>query len=144
MVSRKTLNAMNRLVAMHRHSLASYLNYASPTWHRGDEKARQTLAEIAVQQREAVDRLGEWIVEHDGLVNPGNYPMVYTAYHDLSFDFLLGKLIEHQQQDVADMEACAVQLDDPVARELAQEVLGEAKAHLDSWRELQQDSAAMR
>jgi hypothetical protein len=136
MVSPKTIQVMNRLAVIHGRSLASYLNYASPTWHRGDEKARQALADITAQQLETVDRIAEWILEHDGVVSRGSYPMVYTAYHDLSFDFLLNRLIEHQQQDVAAIQACLGQLDDARAREMAQESLGEAKAHLDMLREL--------
>jgi hypothetical protein len=142
MVSAKTLQVINRLIAIHARSLASYLTYASPTWHRGDEHAKETLESIAEQQREMVDRLGEWVVEHDGMVDYGSYPMVFTAYHDLSFDFLLDKLIACQQQDVAAIEAYASQLDEMLARELAQESLGEAKAHYDALLELRQHASA--
>ena len=137
MVQAKTIRLMNELVAIHGKSLASYLTYASPAWHRGDEEARVVLNNIAEQHRETVDRLGEWIVEHNGVVNHGAYPMTYTAYHDLSFDFLLTRLIELQGKDVAYIEASVGQLFEPEPQEMAQEILGEAKAHLDSLVELQ-------
>ena len=138
MISAKSTFVLNQLVALHNRSLASYLGYASPTWHRGDEKARETLSVIAEQQGEMVDRIGELIVDRGAVVDYGSYPMVFTGFHDLSFQYLLGELIDRQDQAVETIERCVAELPaDPRAYELAQEALGMAKGHLDSLRELE-------
>jgi hypothetical protein len=142
MSSAKTISVLNQLVRLHNRSLASYLWYASPTWHRGDETAKSTLLLIASQQQEIVDRAGELLVERDGLVNYGAYPMHFTGFHDLSFSFLLDRLIEEQQTIVGELSECvAVSQEDPRVHELVQEALGMAKGHLDSLRDLKGVSA---
>jgi hypothetical protein len=137
-----SVDTLNRLLVIHHRSLASYLSYASPTWHRGDDRARDVLQQIAADHQQVVDRLGEMIIENDGVVQFGGYPMRFTGYHDLGFEFLLDRLIESQKKDVAAIEECIGQLDPaPLAKALAQEALGAAKAHLESLEELKQASS---
>ena len=125
------MDVLNRLMVVHHRSLPMYLSYASPTWVRGDDRAREVLQTIATDQQQMVDRLGEMIVEGDGAVQFGGFPMRFTAYHDLSFDYLLTKLIEHQQRDVATIEESVAQLERaPLAQSVAQEALEMAKRHL--------------
>jgi hypothetical protein len=132
MIVEKPIDVLNRLVVLHHRSLAAYLRDASPTWHRGDERAREVLEQIAADHERAVDRLGELIMEMDGSVQFGGFPMHFTAYHDLEFAFLRRRLIEQQQRDMAVIEECIARLDAlPLAKAVAQEALGEAKAHLE-------------
>jgi hypothetical protein len=139
MVSAKIQSVLNQLVALHNRSLVSYLSYASPTWHPGDDKAKSALSLITEQQSEIVDRIGEVIVRNGGAVDYGAYPMTFTGLHDLSFAYLLDQLIDRQNETVDAIERCVVELpSDPRAYELAQEALGMAKGHLDSLRELKQ------
>lgn len=133
----QTIFVLNQLVGLHSRSLASYLSYASPTWHRGDEKAKSVLSLMTEQQSEMSDRFGELIVANGEAADPGGYPMFYTGFHDLSFEFLLDKLLSEQQHTVEALEDAVGQLaPDPRAYELAQEALGMAKGHLDSLTEL--------
>jgi hypothetical protein len=109
-----------------------YLHYAQPSWHRGDEPALQALGQIVADQQSLVDRIGEMIVDMNGAVTGGSFPIEFTGYHDLSFDFLLGKLIEYQRRDIAVIERMAEALqNEPAARASAEEALGTAKAHLE-------------
>ncbi len=137
MNSDATNRVLDRLRAIHAYSLPMYLSYAAPWWHEGDEAARETLAHIVTDQKEMIDRIGSMIVEGEGAVEPGEFPMEFTSYNDLSMDYLVGKMIEHQERDVEAIERCAAQLaHDPMAKALAEESLGAAKGHLDSLREL--------
>lgn len=114
-----------------------YLADARPWTQRGDEAARDVLTQIAADQKAAVDRLGQLILEEGDSVDLGEYPMDFTGQHDLSLDYLLDCLIGHQREDVAAIDDCVQRLDhDPLAKAIAQETLGEAKGHLESLQEL--------
>ena len=133
-----TINALNQLLVIHNRSLPQYLSYAPPTWKRGEEPAQAVLRVIAADQQEMVDRLGALIIELNGTPDYGNFPMVYTGYHDLSFDFLLKRMIEGQQREIRQIEQCVDRLSlNPLARAIAEESLGAAKGHLESLQELQ-------
>jgi len=143
MIEVDTIDILNRLVVLHHRSLAMYMSYAQPAWKRGDEKAKQVLALIADDERATVDRLSEMISDADRNVRLGAFPMEYTGYHDLSFDFLLGKLIENQEDKILQLEEAVEQLTlAPMAKMAAQEALGAAKGHLQSLQELQQPNLA--
>jgi hypothetical protein len=137
MLGDSTIKVLNRLVEIHARSLPRYLSYASPTWHLGDEQARQVLADVAAGQQATVDRLGEMILEGGGVVQGSGFPMVFTAYHDLSFEFLLQKLLELQRRDVQLIEDCVRKLPPgSPASAVAEESLGAARAYLESLEEL--------
>jgi hypothetical protein len=137
-----TLSVLNRLIAIHNRSLAMYLGYASPSWHRGDERARETLDQIVASQKATVDRIGEMILDLGGVVAGSGFPLAFSGYHDLSFDFLLTKLIDHQRRDISAIEDCVRALAmAPMARAVAEETLGAAKAHLEMLQEVRQPAA---
>ncbi|MBC8355632.1 MAG: hypothetical protein H8E66_26945 [Planctomycetes bacterium] len=137
-----TNRLLNRLVAMHNCSLPAYLTYAAPAWHRGEETAKETLRLMAADQRDTSDRLAEMVTEGGGVVDNGEFPIYYTGYHDLSFDFLLNEIIKEQKLDIAEIGQVVEQLSlVPMAKALAEETLGAAKGHLESLEELQQASA---
>ena len=134
-----TIDALNRLAVLHHRSLAMYMSYAQPAWKRNEEKAKQTLALIAADERTTVDRLSTMIADAGHNVRYGAFPMEYTGYHDLSFQFLLGKLIENQQDKILQIQESVELLSlAPRAKAAAEEALGAAKGHLQSLQELQQ------
>jgi len=142
MNSSNTIEVLNRLVAIHHRSLGTYLGYAPPTWQREDLEAKAELERIVADQQELVDRIGEMVVQNHGTVFYGSYPMEFTGYHDLSFKFLLNKLIEYQQRDIGRIEKCVGELDGSAvpAQSLAQESLGMAHGHLESFEELKRSA----
>ena len=145
MTSPSNTQTLNRLLIVHYRSLAMYLGYAKPSWHEGDEHAREVFELIVQDQQETVDRLFERIMDSDGGVEFGHFPMEFTGLHDLSFEFLLQKLIEHQRHDIGAIESCIRNLDsDLFARAVAEESLGAAKGHLESLLELQENHATGR
>ena len=62
--------------------------------------------------------------------------MAFMSLNDLALDYLLTRLIEHQQRDIQAIEQCVAELvEDPLAWSLASEVLGSERAHLDTLKE---------
>lgn len=137
-----TNRLLNRLVAMHNCTLPVYLTYAAPAWHGGEDVAKETMRLMAADQRETAERLAAMITASGGVVDKGEFPIYYTGYHDLSFDFLLTEIIKEQKADIAAIESVVSQLSMvPMANALAQESLGAAKGHLKSLEELKQAPA---
>ena len=137
MNSATTNDVLNRLMVVHNRSLPMYLGFAVPWWSDGDAPAAELLAQIVSDQRQIVDRIGEMIVDNAGEVIQGEFPLAFTALHDLSFDFLLQEMLRHQERAITVIEQCLAQLPQASpARTLAEEVLGIAKAHFDALREL--------
>src|SRR5262245_43159860 len=101
MASDSTISALERLLAIHYRSLPRYLSYASPTWHRGDERARTALQAIADDHQSTADRVGELLIEMGSPLAYGSFPIAFTGYHDLGFDFLLQRMIELHRRDIA-------------------------------------------
>ncbi len=140
MASAETTTALNRIYATLYRSLPMYLGYAKPWPLSSDEQARETLDNIVADQRAILERIGELILEEDGEIIEGEFPMVYTAYHDLSAEFLVRRMIENQRKDIAAIEQSVEQLNSaPLPKAVAQEALGLAKGHLENLQELTQE-----
>lgn len=124
---------LNRLLALEYRSLPMYLMDARPWTHTGDERATQTLRDIVTDQKNSVQRLSDMVLARGGMVRMGEFPMEYTALHDLALDYLIGQVIFFQRTAIARIEHLAEQLgDDRPARDLAMEVLGSERAHLEA------------
>ena len=134
-----TLTVMNTLLAILYRSLPQYVHDAQPWQSKRDEGAARVLALIVEGQRKLAAEVAEWILDHGGQPDPGDYPLEFSDanWHFVGLDYLLRPLIEHQQADVERIARCVAELqDDRSARVLAEEALGEAKAHLESLEEL--------
>lgn len=137
-----SIDILNRLHVVHNRSLAMYLGYAKPPALEGEEDAKELIEKIVADQQDFVDRLGTMILDSGNRVAAGEFPMPFTGYHDLSYEFFVSKLIEHQRQDLLVIQQCVEQLNpSPIAKSLAEECLGAAKGHLDSLEELTQSTA---
>ena len=129
----RTIDLLNELLAIEYRSFPMYLTDACPWTHHGDERATETLANIAADQKQMVQRIGEFIIDMGGRVDTGEYPMEFTDTHFLSLDFLLKELVRYQRQDVAAIERIVRELGDVrAAHELAEETLGSERAHLEA------------
>ena len=138
----RTIDVLNRLVALHARSLPMYLADAHPWTPRADEADRDVLTQIAADQTAVVQRLASLIIEQGGSVHLGDFPMHFTGQHDLALGYLVHGLVAHQRETVAAIEECVQQLEhDPMAKAVAQETLGEAKGHLELLQELARDDS---
>jgi hypothetical protein len=131
-----THQALNRLLTILYRSLPMYLTYACPWTHRGDEQAVAVLRNIVEDQKQLANRIAQYILRI-GPIETGEYPSDYLDMHDLSLDYLITKLVEHQQRDVAALEQCVAELSrERPAAALAEEALGAARGHLEALEEL--------
>jgi hypothetical protein len=96
----------------------------------------EALQFIIEDQERTVDRLNELILAGSGSVKYGEFPMAFTGLHDLSLAYLLGQMIERQKVMVQQIATICERLaNEPMAQAVAQEILGQAKAHLESMQE---------
>lgn len=129
----RTTAVLNRILALEQYSLANYLMDAHPWRYQGDEKLVAVVRAIAEDQQRYADQIGRWIVDHDGVILPSQYPMRFTAYNDVSIDFLMDRLVEDQRRLIDQLQQLVPQLagsGEPY--ELAQQILGAEKAHLEN------------
>jgi hypothetical protein len=137
MPSSNTIDVLNKLYVLHYRSLPQYLHYAPPHELRQNAKASAVLAQIVADQIRTADRLATLVLDAGGLVDPGEFPMSFTALHDLSVDYLVKLLIDRQKKHISACEKLADMLSlAPYAQAAAREAVGEAKGHLDNLLEL--------
>lgn len=142
MTSTDTNDILNRILVLHARSLPVYLSYARPDQLWKHPKVADVLDRIVADHQRMVDRLGTLILENHGVVNHGEFPMSFTALHDLSVEYLLNMLIDRQKRFVAVIEKLADQLTlAPYAQAAAREAVGEAKGHLENLEELAAEPA---
>jgi hypothetical protein len=128
---------LNRVLTTLYRSLPMYLAYATPWTQRGDDKAVAALQRIVADQKQMANRIAQYVLEHHGPIEMGEYPVDFLDTHDLALDFLVSKLVQCQKQDIAELEKCVALLQsDRPACALAEEALGAARGHLESLEEL--------
>lgn len=133
MNNRGTYQALNRLLTILYRSLPMYLTNTSPWTRPGDEGAIETLRQIVEDQDRLATRVAQFIVDGYGRVELGPFPLDFPDTNDLAFDFLIGKLVACQKNDVAALEQCVAALQgEREASQLAEEALGSARAHLET------------
>lgn len=128
---------LNSVIVLHQRSLAVYLSDAKPWMGKSGPEVADTLAAVAEDHRETADRISSFVLENGGNVSAGEFPMSFTSLHDLSVDFLLKKLVQHQREAIQFLQQASARLElAPMAKALVDEALGAAKANYDSLKEL--------
>ena len=128
---------LNSVIILHNRSLAVYLSDATPWMGKSGPEVAETLEAIAEDNRDIADKISRFVIENSGDVAAGEFPMTFTSLHDLSVDYLLTKLVQHQQEAVQFLQQAAARLElAPMAKALVDEALGAARAHYDSLKEL--------
>ena len=133
----QTCSSLNRLSVAHSRSLTVYLQYAPPWLEKGHEEVTTVLEQIVRDQEATVDRIGTMIQSAGEDIDPGKFPISFTALHDLSIEYLVSLMIEGQREIISISEKAVSELAaDAMAQAVAQEAVGAAKAHLDSLLEI--------
>ena len=130
-----TVQILNQLLALHSSSLPMYFTSAPPHRLFGDEKAWEAIEHIISDQKLMIDKIADKVETLDGTPNRGEFPMEFTAMHDLGMQYLLQRALERQQNENSTMERLADLTDDESAKALCQEALGAGKAHVESLEE---------
>jgi len=124
---------LTRLLHREQYSLANYLLYAPPWVPPGREHAWEEVRRIAEAQLANAVRIGRLLVRRHGYAEPGLFPVEFTRDNDVSLDYLVPRLVEHQQSLVADIERALGELGrDEEARRMVQTVLDGERKHLDA------------
>jgi len=137
MADQQTIDVLNRLLAVHCYSLSTFWSIAHP-WSddRGDEVA-EALQHVVADEAETQQRLVAMIRDFRGRTQTGTFPMEFTSLHDLSSDYLLGELIRRQRINIDVITQCVADLATaPLAKSAAEEALGAAQAHLETFEQL--------
>jgi hypothetical protein len=132
-VKKSRIEVLNRLLAIHYRSLPMYLRDARPWKQSQDDRADELLSQIIAEHERMVQHISETVLELGGDIEPGEFPMLFTDMHDLSYDYLLRQLVEQQRQMVVKIQEC---VNAAPGEPLAQEALGLAKGHLEELQEL--------
>ena len=136
----KAIRVLNDLLRILCRSLPAYLADAKPWAQSEDRQLRVALSHLVADQQRYAQRVAEAIAERGGRPDPGRFPAEFTAKHDLSIEFLRKEVIGQQEQNVLAIERCAAQVEDvAVLHALAEEILGNAKGHLDVLKEMLND-----
>ncbi len=137
----ETLDLLDELVRLHRFSLIRYLRYADP-WAENRE-ATEVLRQISDMQEATAERLETVILEHDGPLPVGDFPLEYTSLNDVALQYVLPKAVAYQRALIAALRDAVDQLDnEPRLQAMVEEALGEAKGHLETLEELAGTPAA--
>lgn len=132
-----TIDILNRMLGIHNASLVSYIKYAEPWVAYGQEESMALVKDAIEDQERSVKMLGERILELGGIVQPGAFPLTFTSFHDVSLDYLLNVLLVTQQDDIDVLQQCVNSLEvDTRDRAIAEEILGNAQAHLETFQEI--------
>jgi hypothetical protein len=133
----QTLNELLRLLCR---SLPAYLADAKPWALSASQATGSAFDHLVSDQQRYARRVSDAITELGGRPDPGRFAMTLTAKNDLSWEFLQQEVIRQQEQDVLAIEQCAAQLEDnSMLHSLAEEILGNARGHLDILRETVSD-----
>jgi hypothetical protein len=125
------MTVLNRLLALLRYSLASYLRYARPWTRPGNARLLEAVRRVTADHEAHARRVGELILKRRGKIEPAGFPVRFTAYNDLALDYLAGLLVAHERTIVEELARCAAGLDrDPEAKRLAADILASERRHL--------------
>ena len=127
------IGVLNRALATIYRSLPMFVDLVDPWTHPGDERGEQLLANIVADQKLYGGKLAELVLDLGGSPDAGAFPMMYTDLHLLSLDYLLVEITEQQHRDVATLAECVADAaSNARAKALLEEVLGNARGHLES------------
>jgi len=132
-----TIDVLNRVLAVLYRSLPVYLQGAKPWTPNDGRRALDALARIAEDQQRYSQRVAAAILQEDGQIAVGQFPLEFTAIHDLALDYLVKRVAQSQRRDIEIIRECVAALADASAlRVLAEEILGNAEGHLETLEEI--------
>jgi hypothetical protein len=131
------IRLLNELLRLLCRSLPAYLAEARPWAHCEDQRLHVSLERLAADQRRYAERVAHAITELGSRPNSGHFPKGYAAKNDLALEFLRAEVIQQQEKDIAMIQRCAAGLEATASlHALAEEILGNARAHLEILKEM--------
>jgi hypothetical protein len=112
-------------------SVLIYVAEAYPWATVSEESALASLQRIIAAEREAVTRLGQFLVrQRIPLPYLPPYPASFTTINFLALDYVLPRLIEHERQSIAELQSDLQALKEPGARAEVEKLLMVKRRHL--------------
>jgi hypothetical protein len=134
---RDPIDVLNRLLRLLCRSLPVYLESTRPSGPLDPRDLGHRLGVIAADQRALARRVADAISERKGQVEPGHFPVEFTAINDLALPYLVRRAIDYQKRDIEALGECVEALaGEPLLLPLAQEILGDARGHLETLEEM--------
>jgi bacterioferritin (cytochrome b1) len=128
----EALDALNRLLPALNRSLAVYLSYAPPWTPPGCESLHEAVARVAADHLWYCERLVETVRALRGTPQFGEFPSRYGDLHDLAINYSARQLVAELRGNLPLIEDCvAATAGVAPARELAEEILGNTRGHLE-------------
>jgi hypothetical protein len=136
----ESIPVLNRLLGLLCRSLPTYLADVKTLGHPEGEPIRTALHRLVADQQMYARRVADAITQCGGQPNSGRFPTEFAAKNDLSIEFLLREIVACHDRDVVAVKQCVDQLEGTsILHALAEEILGNAKGHLDILQELVKD-----
>jgi hypothetical protein len=118
-------------------SLAQYVGDSWPWTHSADLQAEELVRSIMADERRWAQQLAELIDARGGVPRPGSYPAEFTDHnlHYLALDFMLLKLAEWIQREVAALEPDRTAVaDDPAIHCLLEQMIERKRGQVEALR----------
>ncbi len=136
----ESIPVLNRLLGLLCRSLPTYLADAKTLGRPDEEPVLAALNRLVADQQMYAQRVANAIAQCGGQPDPGRFPTEFAAKNDLSIEFLLREIVACHDRDVVAIGQCVGQLEaDSTLHALAEEILGNAKGHLDILQKLVND-----
>jgi hypothetical protein len=133
----ETVAILNRLLALLRYSLASYLRYARPWTHPGSARLLEAVRQVAADHEDHARRIVGLIRKRRGTIEPSGFSTRFAAYNDLALDYLARRLVEHERELIEGIGRCVAGLGgDPETRLMAEGILAREMQHFQTLTEL--------
>jgi hypothetical protein len=136
----ESIPVLNRLLGLLCRSLPTYLADVKTLGHPEGAPIRTALHRLVADQQMYARRVADAITRCGGRPNSGRFPTEFAAKNDLSIEFLLREIVAGHDRDVVAIKQCVDRLEGTsTLHALAEEILGNAKGHLDILQELVKD-----
>lgn len=128
---------LNELLIELGRSLLQYVGESWPWTPGDDEEEKAVIDRLVAEQQDSVAHIAALLDDRGRLIDPGAYPTEYTSLHYVALDYLLGRLVAHQQEIVRDAQSALQDAhgDDEVEM-LLTGVAAQAERHLEELRAL--------
>lgn len=132
-----------RLLAALQASPLLYLADSGIDSYPGAEPLRRALAGAAADQRRVIERAEAVLAEREVAPPRTAYPLAYTAWHDLTLEHLVPRVVAGLRGQLPELEAVAAgAADDATAAGLAAEAGHAARRHVEALERLAAAPAA--
>jgi hypothetical protein len=126
-----TQTLLQEILRRESRSVLRYVTEAFPWINSTEEKSLAALQRLIAAERDAVVRLGQYLVRHRGtLPFLPSYPASFTTINFLALDYVLPMLVKHERRSIADLERDLASLKDSAARAEVEKLLAVKQRHL--------------